>query len=117
MDESTAIAALAALAQPTRLAAFRLLLRHEPEGLAAGELARALEVPQNTLSTHLAALARAGLAAGERRGREVRYRARLEGLRALTLFLAADCCGGDRARCAPLIDAMLPCCPPEGCDP
>ncbi|EPX85962.1 transcriptional regulator, ArsR family [Rubellimicrobium thermophilum DSM 16684] len=113
-----AISALSALAQTTRLAAFRLLIRQEPEGLAAGDLARALGVPPNTLSTHLGILVRAGLVMGERRGREMRYRARLEGLRALTLFLAADCCGGDRDRCAPLVEAILtPSCPPRGCAP
>ena len=61
MESNSAIAALGALAQGTRLDAFRLLVRHEPDGLAAGEIARQLDVPQNTMSVHLATLARAGL--------------------------------------------------------
>ncbi len=57
---------LAALAQTTRLETFRLLVRHEPEGIPAGELARMLDVPQNTMSAHLATLSRAGLLKSER---------------------------------------------------
>ena len=59
MDNESVIVALGALAQATRLDAFRLLVRHEPEGLPAGEVAKALDVPQNTMSVHLATLARA----------------------------------------------------------
>lgn len=61
MKTDFAIEALSALAQPTRLEAFRLLVRQEPDGLAAGEIARRLDVPHNTMSTHLAILTRAGL--------------------------------------------------------
>src|SRR3546814_1717663 len=61
METESAITALSALAQATRLETFRLLVRHEPEGLAAGDIARSLDVPQNTMSAHLAILARAGL--------------------------------------------------------
>ena len=73
MENEKAILALAALAQPTRLQAFRMLVQHEPEGLPAGELARLLEVPQNTLSTHLAVLARADLVTSERYSRSIVY--------------------------------------------
>ena len=59
METEAAIETLAALAQPTRLEAFRLLVRNEPDGVPAGELARALSVPQNTLSAHLTVLAHA----------------------------------------------------------
>lgn len=110
MDNESAIAALAAMAQPTRLEVFRLLVRHEPDGLAAGEIARELAVPQNTMSAHLAVLSRAGLAGAERNGRSIRYRARLDTLRALTLFLVRDCCAGDRTLCAPLVAELSPCC-------
>ena len=103
MDNLSAIAALAALAQPTRLEAFRLLVRHEPGGLPAGELAGLLGVPQNTLSVHLAVLSRAGLVTFERRGRLMIYRALLLRVRDLMLFLAQDCCGGNVGACAPLI--------------
>lgn len=113
MESDDAIAALAALAQSTRLDTFRLLVRHEPEGVAAGELARLLDIPQNTMSAHLATLSRAGLIAGERRSRSIIYRARLDQLRDLTLFLLKDCCGGDAELCAPIIAALTPCCDPQ----
>ena len=110
MESSHAIAALSALAQPTRLECFRLLVRHEPQGLSAGELARALDVPANTLSAHLTILSHAGLVAGERDGRSIIYRANLERMRALTLFLLKDCCGGRAELCAPLVAELAPCC-------
>lgn len=113
MEQSDAIAALAALAYPTRLEVFRLLVQHEPVGLPAGELARALDVPQNTMSAHLATLSRAGLIEGERHSRSIIYRARLDHFRTLTLFLLKDCCGGNAALCAPLIAELTPCCAPQ----
>lgn len=109
MDNDAAISALSALAQGTRLDAFRLLVHHEPDGLAAGEVAKALEVPQNTMSVHLATLARAGLIRSERRSRIINYRADLDQLKALTLFLVKDCCGGKAELCAPLIAELNPC--------
>jgi ArsR family transcriptional regulator len=106
MDSTKIILALAALAQPTRLDLFRLLTACEPAGLAAGDLARALAVPQNTLSSQVAVLTRAGLARSERRGRSIVYRADLESFRALALALLNDCCGGRPGLCAPLIDDL-----------
>jgi ArsR family transcriptional regulator len=114
MENDIAIAALGALAQTTRLETFRLLVRHEPDGLPAGELARLIDVPQNTMSSHLATLARAGLVTSERQSRSIIYRAHLGGLRELTLFLLKDCCGGSPELCAPLIAELTPCCAPEG---
>jgi ArsR family transcriptional regulator, arsenate/arsenite/antimonite-responsive transcriptional repressor len=114
MDSTVAIAALAALAQSTRLEAFRLLVSREPDGVAAGELARLLAVPQNTMSAHLAVLARAALVRSERQSRSIIYRADLARLRDLVLFLAQDCCGGRPEVCAPLLADLLPCCPEEG---
>lgn len=111
MDSQTAILALGALAQATRLDTFRLLVQHEPDGLPAGEIARQLDVPQNTMSAHLATLARAGLVRSERRSRSIIYRADLGCLRELTLFLVKDCCEGRPELCAPLIADLLPCCP------
>jgi ArsR family transcriptional regulator, arsenate/arsenite/antimonite-responsive transcriptional repressor len=108
MDSEVAILALAALAQPTRLAVFRLLVRHEPDGIAAGGIARALAVPHNTLSSHLAILSRAGLARSERRSRSIVYRADLARLRDLTTFLLEDCCGGRPEICGPLVEALAP---------
>ena len=109
MESNNAIAALAALAQPTRLEAFRLLVRREPEGAPAGELARLAAVPQNTMSAHLAVLSRCGLARGERRGRSIIYRADLARFRALLTYLLKDCCDGRPEVCAPLIADLVPC--------
>ena len=111
MDAQESIDALSALAQPTRLETFRLLVRHEPEGVPAGELARLIGVPQNTMSAHLAVLSRAGLVKGERQSRSIIYRANLSGLRDVVLFLLKDCCGGRPDICAPLIADLTPCCP------
>ena len=113
MDSTEVISALSALAQTTRLDTFRLLVSREPEGLAAGELARQIAVPQNTMSTHLAILSRAGLVRGERRSRSIRYRADLERFREVALYLLKDCCGGRPEVCAPLIANLTPCCPME----
>src|SRR4051812_173485 len=101
MESIEAVGALSALAQPTRLDVFRLLVRHEPAGLPAGDVARTLGVPQNTMSAHLAILARAGLVQAERQGRSIVYRADLDALRRLTLFLVKDCCEGRSELCAP----------------
>jgi DNA-binding transcriptional ArsR family regulator len=110
MDNIEAIAALAALAQTTRLDAFRLLVQREPEGVPAGELARLMDVPQNTMSAHLSILSRAGLVNGERRSRSIIYRANLARFREMTLFLLKDCCSGRSDVCAPLIADLSPCC-------
>ena len=110
MDIDSALGCLGALSQRTRLDTFRLLVRHGPSGMAAGDIARRLDVPQNTLSTHMAILARAGLVAFERRSRSIVYRADLERLRALTVFLVNDCCGGNSELCDSLIAELVPCC-------
>ena len=113
MDEIKTIAALAALAQATRLQTFRLLVEREPEGVPAGELARMIGVPQNTMSAHLSIMANAGLVSGERQSRSIIYRADLERFREVTLYLIKDCCGGSVELCAPLIKELTPCCPPK----
>ena len=113
MDETRTIAALAALAQTTRLQTFRLLVEREPEGVPAGELARLIGVPQNTMSAHLSTLANAGMVSGERQSRSIIYRADLERFRQVTLYLIKDCCGGNAELCAPLIKELTPCCPPN----
>ncbi|WP_062732571.1 ArsR/SmtB family transcription factor [Sphingobium abikonense] len=110
MDTESAISALGALAQGTRLDAFRLLVRHEPAGMAAGDIARQLDVPQNSLSSHLGILARAGLVRAERHSRFIIYRADLDRMRALALFLLQDCCAGRTELCAPLIAELTPQC-------
>lgn len=101
MESETVILALAALAQPTRLDVFRLLVKHEPDGLAAGEIAKSLAVPQNTMSSHLAILARAFLVTSERRSRSIVYRANLARFGSVVQFLLEDCCGGQSDSCPP----------------
>jgi ArsR family transcriptional regulator, arsenate/arsenite/antimonite-responsive transcriptional repressor len=112
MESEKAIVALAALAQSTRLDVFRRLVKHEPAGIAAGELARLLDVPQNTMSSHLATLSRAGLVTAERQSRSIIYRADLKAFQAVVLFLLQDCCSGKPEICAPLIESLTPCCSP-----
>lgn len=109
MEMDSALAALAALAHPTRLDAFRHLVRHEPAGLATGDLVAASGLTQSTFSTHLAVLAKAGLVTAEKRGRHQIQRASIDTLRALMTFLAKDCCQGRPELCKPLL-ADLACC-------
>jgi len=113
MESENTILALAALAQSTRLEVFRLLVKHEPKGLAAGDIARALAVPQNTMSSHLAVLSRAGLVSAQRFSRSIVYRADLARFRTVVLFMLKDCCEGRPEICAPLIEDLTPCCPPK----
>jgi len=102
MTAPYALAALAALGQPSRLAIFRALIRAEPDGIPAGQIAAAVGAPHNTTSSHLAILARAGLIQGTRDGRSIIYRANLDGIGALISFLLTDCCGGHPEVCQPL---------------
>jgi DNA-binding transcriptional ArsR family regulator len=108
MDSSNLLAAFGALAQDTRLQVFRLLLGAGPEGLPAGEVARRLGTPHNTMSTHLAILSRAGLARCRRESRQVIYSVDLGTVRGLVAFLVQECCGGQPERCAALLDAAIP---------
>jgi ArsR family transcriptional regulator, arsenate/arsenite/antimonite-responsive transcriptional repressor len=100
MSAPHALAALAALGQPTRLEIFRLLMRHEPTGLAAGAVAEAIGCAHNTLSSHLSILARAGLVRATRDGRSIVYRADVAGIRSLIDFLVTDCCDGHPELCS-----------------
>lgn len=114
METKDAIVAFAALAQESRLKAFRLLVRSGAQGLPAGEIARRLGVPHNTMSTHLAALTQAGLLTSRREGRTVTYAVDLAGTRALLAFLLEDCCQGRPELCAPVLASVLPgCCETE----
>ena len=110
METEEAVLALAALSQPTRLEAFRT---HEPDGLAAGDLARLLEVRQNTLSAHLSILTRARLVTSERRSRLIVYRANLGEFRDVAVFLLRDCCGGRPEVCEPVVESLQSCCSPK----
>src|ERR1700680_207917 len=91
MESEQAILALAALAQSTRLDVFRLLVKHEPEGLAAGDISQAIAVPQNTMSSALFILSRAGLVSARRFSRRIVYRADLIRFQAVVLFMLKDC--------------------------
>ncbi|MEV4933216.1 MULTISPECIES: ArsR/SmtB family transcription factor [unclassified Sphingobium] len=109
MDTSEALSVLSALGHPTRLDAFRLLIRHEPDGLSTGELVEASGLTQSTFSTHLAVMVKAGLVLSEKRGRQQIQRANLDALRGLMVYLAKDCCQGRAELCEPLL-AELICC-------
>ncbi|MFO1034449.1 MAG: metalloregulator ArsR/SmtB family transcription factor [Hyphomicrobiales bacterium] len=115
MESSFAIEALGSLAQDTRLETFRLLVKHQPGGIAAGELARLLDVPQNTMSAHLAVLTRAGLIVSERHSRSIIYRANLPRFHEVMLFLLKDCCNGKPEVCAPLIADLTTSCSTGTC--
>jgi ArsR family transcriptional regulator len=94
MEIQNAIGALAALAQETRLAVFRLLVQAGPEGLPAGELGAALAIPSATLSFHLKELKGAGLIRCERVGRSRIYSPDFPRVNELIGFLTENCCGG-----------------------
>ncbi len=104
MESNDAVEALSALAQASRLAAFRFLVRAGAEGAPAGAVAEAVGAPANTMSAHLALLQRAGLVSAEREGRVIRYRAEYDAVRDLIAFLIADCCEGRPEVCAPIAD-------------
>jgi ArsR family transcriptional regulator len=99
MKSRAAIDALAALAQETRLAIFRLLVREGPEGLPAGVIAERLDIPAPTMSFHLTQLSRAGLMHSRREGRSIIYAANYRGMNALLTYLTEDCCQGHPEIC------------------
>ena len=102
MKTSEAIAALGSLAQETRLAVYRLLVKRGPGGFPAGKIAEALGVPASSLSFHLHQLMHAGLITQERRSRQLIYTARFDQMNALVGYLTENCCGG--ASCGPVCD-------------
>ncbi|MEM7467211.1 MAG: metalloregulator ArsR/SmtB family transcription factor [Pseudomonadota bacterium] len=106
MDKLLALEALSALAHETRLDVFRSLIQAGPEGIPAGEIAEAHDVRQNTMSSHLSILRRAGLIGKERIGRSIRYSANFDAMRDLLLYLLEDCCRGDTQICAPIVEAL-----------
>jgi ArsR family transcriptional regulator len=112
MDRKSALAALAALGQDTRLDVFRLLVKAGGQGVPAGEIATRLGAVQNTMSAHLKVLDRAGLVRAERDGRIVRYVADMTGFRDLLAYLMEDCCNGSPELCRPVLDAVTCDCRP-----
>lgn len=94
MESKTAVQAFGALAQPTRLAVYRLLVTSGPEGLAAGTIAEKLDLPPATLSFHLKDLSQAGLVRSRQEGRSIIYTANFDTMLDLVAFLTENCCGG-----------------------
>ena len=101
METKQAIQALSALAQESRLSIFRLLVQAGPQGMAAGAIGEALELPPATLSFHLAGLTRAGLAQSRQEGRFVIYSADYAAMNALVGFLTDNCCQGASCEAIP----------------
>jgi DNA-binding transcriptional ArsR family regulator len=97
-----AIKQLSALAQDARLEVFRLLVAAGETGLAAGEIARRLDTPANTLSAQLLILSNARLVTARRNGRSIIYAANFGTMRAPLIFLVQDCCDGRPESCEPL---------------
>ncbi len=100
MKTKAALTALAALAQESRLAVFRLLVEHAPEGLPAGNIAERLKMPPATLSFHLKELTHAGLSVASPQSRFIWYRANLAAMNDLVGYLTENCCGSS-AVCDP----------------
>ena len=105
MEKDDAIRALSALAHPGRLDVFRLLVQAGPDGMAAGEIAKAVASPHSSLSANLTILSNAGLIAPQRDGRSIIYRAAYDQMTGLLAFLMEDCCAGKPEICAPLVAA------------
>lgn len=109
MQTKSAITALAALAQESRLAIFRLLVSVGPEGLAASKIAEQLDVPSSSLSFHLKELSHAGLIEAQQDGRFIIYSANFDAMNALIGFLTESCCAGQA--CAPTANKAVSCKP------
>ena len=104
MKTTNVLVALAALAQETRLAVYRLLVEHAPEGLPAGQVAERLGVPPASLSFHLKELTHAGLIVPRQDGRFVWYSADLDAMNGVVTYLTENCCGSSAVcdpKCAP----------------
>lgn len=101
MKPARVVKALAALAQPTRLAVYRLLVACGPEGMAAGQVAEKLKVSPATLSFHFRALSHAGLLDSRQEGRFVYYAANFTVMHGLVAYLTENCCGGNPDTCKP----------------
>jgi DNA-binding transcriptional ArsR family regulator len=102
MEKTDVIAALAALAQESRLDIYRLLVQAGPGGLPAGQIGERLALPAATLSFHLTQLRQAGLIGFRRDGRSLIYAAAYPAMNALMAYLTDNCCGGQS--CSPSID-------------
>lgn len=108
-DSKLIIEQMAALGQETRFRVFRFLMAAGPEGIPAGELASALDIRPNTLSTHLGILARCDLVRSRREGRTLFYSANIEGVQELLKGIVADCCNGHPEVCGVLDGVQSSC--------
>jgi len=109
MQPRDAVMLLAALAQESRLAVFRLLVQTGPQGLAASRIAEEIGIPASSLSFHLKELSHAGLVAARQEGRFVYYAASFERMNDLMAFLTDNCCGGNP--CTPVSACAADCAP------
>jgi len=107
MEIPAAAAALSALGNERRLAIFRMLVEAGPDGIAAGEIARRMDMLQNTLSSSLSVLTHARVVTSRREGRSIIYSAAYHSINDLLGFLVHDCCGGDPSRCGEPFFAVL----------
>jgi ArsR family transcriptional regulator, arsenate/arsenite/antimonite-responsive transcriptional repressor len=113
MELKSAVITLAALAQETRLSIFRLLVEAGPEGVPAGRIGEALDVPPATLSFHLKELSHAGLITSRQDGRFIYYSANYEHMAALMSYLTQNCCHGMPDECLSVMEtALSSCCAP-----
>lgn len=114
MESKDAVLSLSALAHQGRLSIFRMLVQAGPDGVAAGDIARRLDVLPNSLSANLTVLSHAGLITPRRKGRSIIYTANYSAMTTLLGFLMQDCCNGSPEICAPLAGALAEsaCCPP-----
>ena len=106
MDIKEAVNTLESLAHETRLGVFRLLVQSGPDGLSAGDISDRMGALQNTMSSHLHKLGRAGLIKSQREGRHIIYSANFESLSGLLVYLMDDCCGGSAEVCEPVAASM-----------
>ena len=114
MKNAQAVAALAALAQETRLSIYRLLVQAGPQGVPAGRIGETLEVPAATLSFHLKELSHAGMVASRQDGRFIFYSADYQQMAALMSFLTENCCQGMPQECLTVMETALgSCCGPQ----
>src|SRR5437899_1636012 len=114
MEIKAAVTALAALAQETRLAIYRLLIEAGPEGLSVGRIGQTLDVPGATLSFHLKELARSGLVSSKQEKQFIYYAVDFERMAELMTFLTQNCCQGMPQECLTVVETALGrCCPPQ----
>ena len=114
MDDNQAVTSLAALAHEQRLRIFRLLVRKEPSGMPAGEIADAVGCTPTGASFHLKELDHAGLIHATRDGRFIRYTVHVEGMRRLLDYLTEDCCQGQPELCGSVVKKVRAVCKSKG---